>query len=136
MDELSRENYFDVDRGAPKVLLAEDDFLIRLDIGESLRALGWEVVDVASADAGLEVLGAGLRFDILLSDINMSGDKDGTELARAVRQHYPHVRIALMSGLMRPDSVPHELYDIFLAKPVLDIVSALARLMNSSTLSR
>jgi hypothetical protein len=66
----------------------------------------------------------------------MPGGADGIDLARAVREQYPHARIALMSGLMNPHSIPSELYDTFLPKPVLDVGAALVNLVSSPTLSR
>lgn len=39
-----------------KVLLAEDDVLVRFVMAEELRDIGWEVTEVGTADEGIQVI--------------------------------------------------------------------------------
>jgi len=110
---------------APTALVVEDEYLIRLDVVQSLRKLGWHVAEASSADEALRLIGRGLNFDLVLSDINMPGTADGLDLARAVRQLLPTAVMVLMSGRLLAGDASPELYDAFLSKPVLDFALAL-----------
>ena len=112
-----------------QVLLAEDEFLIRYDLAESIRELGWHVYEVASADEGLSIIRQGIHIDLLVSDVNMPGDADGVDLAVEVRRALPQARIMLMSGMMRASTLPPTL-DLFSPKPVVRIKELLSDLMS------
>lgn len=113
----------------PHVLLAEDEFLIRYDLAEVVRELGWHVYEVATADEGIAIVESGVTLDLVVSDINMPGENDGVALAHMVRRHLPHARVVLMSGMVKAKSLPDGLCDLFLSKPVLDMKSVLSQLM-------
>jgi two-component system, response regulator PdtaR len=83
---------------AAAILLAEDEPLVRWDIAERLRDAGWHVIEVASADAGIELLNSGMKVDLVLTDINMPGETDGLELALFAAT-IPGIKIVLMSGV-------------------------------------
>lgn len=119
-----------------QVLLAEDEFLIRFDIAEAIRELGWHVYEVATADEGIEMIERGTRIDLLVSDINMPGARDGTDLASVVRRLCPEARVALTSGMVRGSSLPEGLFDLFMPKPVPDVAVQLSRLMSQFARTR
>lgn len=135
MDNLLGKSSDAGDR-AVRVLLAEDEFLIRLDVAETLRDLGWHVFEVSTADEGIAIIDGGTQIDLLLSDINMPGERDGSDLARAVRSKLPGAKIVLMSGLVRARALPDQLFDLFMPKPVLDLQTALLTLMASQVPTR
>lgn len=83
-------------------LLVEDDPLIRITTADMVRDLGYTVIEAASAETALEILGA-QPVDILVADIGLSG-MSGHDLAWAVYRTHPHVRIVLATG----HSVPME----------------------------
>ncbi|KAA9383940.1 response regulator [Neorhizobium galegae] len=112
-----------------RVLLAEDDFLIRLDHAGSIRALGWDVIEVSSADEGIELLRHGVRFDLVVTDLNMPGRYKGTDLARMVRDTADLTKVVIVSAENPPD---HQLYDLFLNKPVWDIGPPLLEIMKKA----
>jgi two-component system, response regulator PdtaR len=114
---------------AIRVLLAEDEFLLRLDAAESIRRLGWEIVEVSSADEAIELLGHSVRFDLLLTDIHMPGRSDGLDLARYVRKHHPEMKIAIMSGSGEASLSDAGSYDLFLRKPIWNVGDDLVALM-------
>lgn len=111
-----------------RVLIAEDEILIRLDIADTLREQGWEVVETGTADDALAVLARDRQFEIVLTDVHMPGSHTGLDLARMVKQSYRHIQVAVMSGQHRPSHDDRHLFDLFLQKPVLDLVSALSPL--------
>jgi CheY-like chemotaxis protein len=68
-----------------KVLLVDDDPIVREVLGAQLRTLGHEVVVAASTGAASEAAGA-TRFDVMLIDQRLDGE-DG----RAVMQHLRNI---------------------------------------------
>ena len=51
-----------------RILLVEDEFLVRDTIGEDLRERGYTVIEAGSSDEALPICVAG-EFDVLLTDI-------------------------------------------------------------------
>lgn len=85
-----------------KLLVVEDDFLIRLTLVEALQDEGFEVIEAASTDEASALLGSGSRIDMLITDIQLPGSMDGCALAAAARNHRPELPVIYMSG--RPDT--------------------------------
>ncbi|HZI96424.1 MAG TPA: response regulator transcription factor [Actinomycetales bacterium] len=67
----------------PRLLVVEDDDGIRASLRLALQDEGYDVVDSASAEAGLEVLSQG-PVDLMLVDL-MLGGMDGFTFIRTVR---------------------------------------------------
>jgi CheY-like chemotaxis protein len=82
----------------PTVLVAEDEILLRMVIAGYLRDCGFDVVEAGDADEAVRVLEAGVRVDIVFSDVNMPGCLDGFGLAQWVRRERPGLKIILTSG--------------------------------------
>lgn len=80
------------------VLIAEDEFFVRLTIAEFLRDEGYEVIEAGNADEALEIFKSGFSVDLLFTDVRMPGTMDGCELAKRVRAEWPQVPIILTSG--------------------------------------
>ena len=99
-----------------------------MDIADTLREQGWEVVETETAEDALAVLARDQQFEMVLTDVHMPGSHTGLDLARMGRQSYRHIEVAVMSGQHQPSDDGRHLFDLFLQKPVLDIVSALAPL--------
>ncbi|MBY5748258.1 response regulator [Rhizobium leguminosarum] len=116
---------------APRVLIAEDEILVRLDLAESIRDLGWEVVEVSSADEAIELLRHPLHFDLLVTDIQMPGQKDGLDLARHVRERFPDMKIAIVSGAAYMVEHSQDLCHLVMSKPASDAVQRLLELMKA-----
>ncbi len=73
--------------GAPRVLIVEDESIIALELGESLRELGYEVVGIAHNAAAAVARARELRPDVVLMDIMLEGDEDGIAAAAALGEH-------------------------------------------------
>ena len=82
----------------PTVLIAEDEFIIRLVIAEFLREEGYEVIEAANADEALDVFRSGIAIDLLFTDVRMPGSMDGCELAQRVRAEWPSTPVILTSA--------------------------------------
>jgi len=82
--------------GREKLLLVDDDDMVREPLARSLSTLGYDVVEARN---GVEALGQLERVapDLVLSDVMMPGIL-GTDLVREIRIHYPSLPILVVSG--------------------------------------
>jgi CheY-like chemotaxis protein len=80
------------------VLLVEDEPLICDVATEALEEQGFEVQAVATASEALNCLNAGMRVDLLFTDVNLPGDMDGAALARRARALRPDLPVMYTSG--------------------------------------
>ncbi len=78
------------------VLVVDDDRLVRRFMAESLKAQGYQVVDVPDGQSAIERLQES-AFDLLIADFAMPG-MNGAELARMAREMQPDLRILIVSG--------------------------------------
>lgn len=106
----------------PRILLVEDEFLIRMAVAETLEDEGFQVVQAETGDAAHALLEAelacGIGFDVLLTDINLPGARNGLRLAEEARMMLPGLRVVYATG--RPDTMTGARmgpYDAFLPKP-------------------
>ena len=74
-----------------KILVVEDEFLIRLTLVESLGDDGFMSVEAATGDEALALLGEDDTIELLLTDVQLPGTLDGIALARAARRHRPGI---------------------------------------------
>ena len=79
-----------------KLLLAEDDRIVRITVRDALEEAGYEVTDRAD---GAEALAALERdaFDIVLTDVRLPG-VDGITLFRRARRTQPDAAVVLMTA--------------------------------------
>jgi len=84
--------------GAGTVLLVEDEDPVRLFSARALRNKGYTVLEAASGEAALEVIGkGGANIDLLITDVVMPR-MDGPSLIREVRETIPDIKIICISG--------------------------------------
>lgn len=100
-----------------RVLLVEDEPLIRFTSAEMLCDFGHDVTDVESARDALKALDAG-DFDVLVVDIGLP-DMSGSELAMMARQARSDLAIVFATG---DSAAPADIQQaILLSKPYNDI---------------
>ncbi|MCW5751263.1 MAG: PAS domain S-box protein [Alphaproteobacteria bacterium] len=87
-----------IETGTERILLVEDDDLVRDHVQGQLASLGYEVVAVRSGVAAIETLKSQGDFDLLFTDIVMPGGVSGYHLAEAARHLRPGLPILLTSG--------------------------------------
>ena len=102
-----------------RVLLVEDEVLIRLMLAEALEDAGFGVLQAEDGDEAAGLIDASDEFDIMVTDIQMPGQLDGVKLGRRIRLKHPEIPIIYTTG--RPEAV-RELTrlgpnDAFVAKP-------------------
>ncbi len=83
-------------------LVAEDEFLLRMEAADTLSDAGFTVLEVASADDALRFLEDKDGVDLLFTDVNMPGRLDGFGLAREVALRWPGITIIVCSGAAKP----------------------------------
>ena len=100
-----------------RILLVEDEALIRVIVAESLTDAGYEVVQAESGEVALRLLERSGRLDVLLTDIQMPGTVDGNAVALAAKQRHPGLPVIYVTG--RPDTLHNDMgrSDAFLRKP-------------------
>jgi CheY-like chemotaxis protein len=80
------------------VLVVEDDWMIREDVVDELRRAGLTVLETATAEGALELLQAGQRIDVLITDIQLAGHLSGWDVAERFRASHPDVGVIYASG--------------------------------------
>lgn len=80
-----------------RILIVEDDPVLRFLLEETLSDLGQEIIAVESADQGLITL-RNQRICLLITDVQTPGELDGWELAWLTYQHNPKIPIIITSG--------------------------------------
>ncbi len=79
-----------------RILVMDDDELLRSALRVVLEAAGYEVIEAADGNAGLR-LQREQDADLVLVDIFMP-ERDGLEVIRALRAEIPQPKIIAMSG--------------------------------------
>ncbi len=79
-----------------KILVAEDEEIMRITVIDHLRSLGWQVDEAASGDKALELIKQN-SYQLLLSDIRMPG-LDGETLLAEVKNIAPHTEVVMMTA--------------------------------------
>ena len=74
----------------PTILVVEDEVLVRMMVGDTLREQGYAVIEAANADEAITVLRSATHIDLVLTDIRMPGAIDGLGLARVIREEFPN----------------------------------------------
>lgn len=80
-----------------RILLVEDDGLIRLTCAALLRGFGHQVHQAADGEEALALLD-GRTVDLLITDVNLTGFS-GVELARQALARAPTLRVIFATGL-------------------------------------
>ncbi len=88
--------------GGGRILLVEDDEMVRRIAVRALERAGYVTVAVAGPYAALERLASSETFDLLLTDVVMP-ELGGGELVRRARKLRPKLRVLFMSGYASPE---------------------------------
>ncbi len=94
-------------KGTEKVLMVEDEDMVREFVAATLEDLGYTVTACNGAAEALAALDDGLQPDILLTDVVLAGMMNGKQLADSVKQRMPDIAILYMSGYTE-DAIVHQ----------------------------
>lgn len=80
-----------------RLLLIDDDELLRDAVLQMLELDGHEVVEAGDGERALQLFGTGERFDAAITDVLMPG-MDGARLIVELRRRRPELPIVAISG--------------------------------------
>ncbi|MBX9843439.1 MAG: response regulator [Xanthobacteraceae bacterium] len=89
----------------PKILIIDDDRLVRESTQIMLRAKGYDVVVAPDGKAGLDVAQSG-AFDLAIVDLFMPG-MDGLQVIKALHESRPDIPLIAASGFMFGNGCPN-----------------------------
>ncbi|MEO6014423.1 MAG: response regulator [Devosia sp.] len=117
-----------------KVLVVEDEPLIRLGIVSTIEDAGYDVIDAASADEAIVRLAGDSGVEIVVTDVDMPGSMNGIQLARYARGRWPHVRMLVISGKVGVAASELPAGVQFMSKPFQDpkLLSVIATLAQTT----
>jgi DNA-binding NtrC family response regulator len=96
-------------------LVVEDDTHQREILANLLKDEGLEVIECTSAEAAeLVVASTGSELKALVTDVFLSGEMSGVELAQYAKRKFPHINVVMVSG-RSPPYIPQDAS--FLLKP-------------------
>src|SRR5215831_4903700 len=92
--------------GTETILVVEDDDSVRSFVSETLRELNYTVLEARDAPSALASLEHHENIDLLLCDVVLPG-QNGRELADAVRDRRPRIKVLFMTGYSR-NAIVHQ----------------------------
>jgi len=103
---------------ALRVLVVDDEAVLRVLLERILEKEGYEVFTAESVQVALEILES-TEIEVVISDINMP-DTDGLELLNKIKKDYPNICVIMMTGYSDAFSVKDVLMlgaDDYVTKP-------------------
>jgi len=80
-----------------RILVVEDDALIREFVVEALREQGYDVIHAANGEEALAWCGRQVA-DVLITDVKLPGSIDGWQIAERCREHDPGLPVIYATG--------------------------------------
>jgi DNA-binding response OmpR family regulator len=124
-----------------KILLVDDDEMVRDTLSEVLEQNGFAVTSAANVTEALKHISSG-TFEVLLSDLHMPGAGDGLTVVSAMRHANPKAVTILLSAFLEMNAAAHAILlqaDEILVKPmdVTELLNAIKhRLASGSRTTR
>jgi CheY-like chemotaxis protein len=112
-----------------RILVVEDEVLVRVLVAEELRLAGFSVIEAGRADEALTFIKADEQVDLVFSDIRMPGSLNGLQLAQILRDRYPDIPVILTSGNAFPGHIG--IVEAFVPKPyeVTEIIALISEIL-------
>lgn len=99
-----------------RVLVVDDEPLIRMTVIDALEDAGFEVIEAGTADEALDIIND-QAIHFLFTDIQMPGRNSGVDLAREVATRFPQAGIVVASGRVMEDEIDLPSSAEFFSKP-------------------
>src|ERR1700677_2169577 len=106
--------------GMGKVLLVDDDEIVRWTLGRVLEQSGFDVTVAASVPEALKLISSEI-YDVLLTDLHMPGAGDGLTVVSAMRHANPKAITLLLTAFPEMEAASHAILlqaDQILVKPM------------------
>jgi DNA-binding NtrC family response regulator len=101
------------------VLIAQEEFVLRMDVVETFEAAGFKVFQVGSAEEAVVVLQREPTIRVVFTDIDLPGRMDGLTLAHYVRHRWPPTILLVSAGRPVLDAVGLPSKTEFVLKPYM-----------------
>jgi len=98
-----------------RVLLVEDEVLIRMSTADMLAELGFEVTEAGSAEDALQTLEKEV-VDIVVTDLGLPR-MSGEDFCREIRRRWPRIGIVFATGMDRGPALDDATRTALLSKP-------------------
>jgi PAS domain S-box-containing protein len=108
------------ERGNETVLVVEDDSMVRNYVIAQLESLGYATLSAANGGEALALVHRGVKFQLLFTDVIMSGSMNGRQLAEEILRIRPSSKVLFTSGYTENAIFHHGRLDpgvLLLAKP-------------------
>ncbi len=125
-----------VEGGHEKILIVEDDALVRQYVVTQIKSLGYTALEAGNAAEALAIIDDDPAIDLLFTDVIMPGAMNGRHLADEAVRRRPSLRTLYTSGYTENAIVHHGRLDsgvLLLAKPYRK--SELARMLRTALAS-
>src|ERR1700710_560447 len=113
----------------PTVLIVEDEMVLRMRAVDIVEDAGFTPIEAVNADDALAILESRSDIEMLFTDIQMPGSRDGLKLAHAVHERWPLIKIILVSGQLTLTDADKPADSRFYGKP-LDVKHMIAELQD------
>jgi CheY-like chemotaxis protein len=80
-----------------RILFVDDEENIRLTLSAVLNSVGFSVTTAASVPEALQFIGS-MKFDVLISDLNIGEPADGFTVVSAMRRTQPEAVTLILTG--------------------------------------
>ena len=85
-----------------RILVVEDEPLLRMFNTEMLSEAGFDVVEACDADEALRLLEQIGDIKVVFTDVEMPGHIDGFALAERIETLWPYIKVVVTSGRRLP----------------------------------
>jgi signal transduction histidine kinase/ActR/RegA family two-component response regulator len=106
--------------GNETILVVEDDIFVRSYVDTQLGRLGYVTLLAANAAEAIKFVEDGAEFDLLFTDVILTGTMNGRELADEITKRKPSTKVMFTSGYTENAIIHHGRLDrgvLLLAKP-------------------
>jgi DNA-binding NtrC family response regulator len=100
-----------------RILVVEDETLLRLGIVDVLGEAGFEVFEARTAAGAIRILAADDTIQAIFTDVDMPGAMNGLTLAWTVRDRWPAIKIVITSGHVAILAADMPAHGRFFSKP-------------------
>jgi len=100
-----------------RVLVVDDEPLVRRLIADDLAAEGHDVLEAKDADDAVKSWLSNDPVHLVVTDVRMPGSMDGFGLARWLKAQQPAPKVLVISGFAGQEPRGARAYDAYLGKP-------------------
>ena len=101
-------NEVDLRARGERILVVEDNRIVRKMAKAVLTKLGYSVLEAENASKALALLQRGSQVHLLLTDILLTGHLNGFDLAREATRRCPELKVLFMSAYAKSARPQHE----------------------------